>query len=86
MSGEDILLLSVPRDVRRKAHVPRTVLACIFSGITGESGCCDVPEKRPSEGLSFFENDKTDGILQISFIYTFPLMIFLLTQVKIVIR
>lgn len=85
MSGEDILLLSVPRDIRRKAHVPRTVLACIFSGVTGESGCCDVPEKRPSEGNSFFENDKTDGILLIPFIYTFPLMIFLLTQIKIVI-
>lgn len=72
---------------RRKANVPRTVLVCIVSGVTRESGCCDVPEKIPSEGISFFENDKTDGIFLSPVIFSFPLIVFsLLTQIKVLVR
>ncbi|VDY33584.1 Uncharacterised protein [Morganella morganii] len=45
------------------------------------------PEKIPSEGISFFENDKTDGIFLNPVIFSFPLIVFsLLTQIKVLVR
>lgn len=70
-----------------ESKCPPAVLVCIVSGVTRESGCCDVPEKIPSEGISFFENDKTDGIFLSPVIFSFLLIVFtLLTQIKIPVR